>query len=80
MNQKDSVVQELKALPLSLIMGGSIIIAAALISFGLIAAAALLSLSLLAIVSKPEEKPRVITSVASKPKVIRGSVARRVRT
>ena len=80
MKEKEALVQELKALPIGLIMGGSLIIAAALISFGMIVAAALLSLAALAIVSKPEEKPRVITSVASKPKHIRGSVARRVRS
>jgi len=72
-------LHELKTLPIGLIIGGSIIIAAALICFGMIVAASLLSLSLLAIVSKPVEKPKLVTTVASKPKHLPGSVAKRAR-
>lgn len=72
-------LQELKTLPLGLIMGGSLIIAAALISFGLIASAAMLSISILALAGR-EEKPRLVSTVASKPKVILGGrVMRRYR-
>jgi len=81
MNQKENMVQELKTLPIGLIIGGSLIIAAALICFGMIAAAAMLSISILALATKPEEpKPRLVSTVASKPKVILGGrVMRRYR-